>query len=177
MPKGAGGPGYLVPDEATRKRFQSLVKFGGVVTSLLFFSAAKLVYQDGNINWAWAALLLFVPLWPWWVARHAAERLQQVHDASLFEAPSVADAEYKGAFLWARATAAVAVVIIGLIYSVQAPVAAVRWVSLAIAFLAAMTLPFTINDLQRKRELDARERERAGGWFDDSAYTQRRRFF
>ena len=177
MPKGDSGPAYLVPDEATRKRFEFLTKCGGVVTSLLLFSGAKLLYHNDAFNWGWAALLLFVPLWPWWVARHAAERLQQVHDTSLFDAPNVENGEYKEPFLWARATAAVGAVIIGLILSSQAPVAWVRWVSLAVAFVAAMTLPFTINDLQHKRELDARERERAGGWFHDSAYTRRRRFF
>ena len=177
MPKGASGPAYLVPEEATRKRFEGLVKFGGVVTSLLLFSAAKLVFHNDTFNWQWAALLLFVPVWPWWVARYADEQLHPVHDASLFEAPNTEDPEYKGAYLWARATAAVGVVVVGLVFSIQAPVAWVRWLSLAAAFVAAMTLPFTINDLQRKRELDGRGRERAGGWFHDSAYTRRRRFF
>ena len=177
MPSGAGGPIYLIPDEATRKQFEGFLKVGGLLGSALFFGVAKLIYQDGVINWGWAALMLAYPFWTWWVARRAAETLQEVHDASVFNPPTTRSAEFGGATLWVRAVGALVCLVAGLAISVQHPSAWMRWVGLAVAFAAALTIPITIQEIERKREIESRDHERAGGWFDDSAYARRRRFF
>jgi len=176
LPKGVGGPAYLVPDEATRERYERLIKFGGVVASVVIVTAGKLVYRDGAFNWYWAALLLAVPAWPWYIGRQAAEHLQEVHDASMFDAPASETSEFNALRSWALAGGAMLCLVAGIAISVQHPTAWIRWAGIAIALVAALTIPIALQDLQRKREIESREKERTSGWFHDSAYKRRRRF-
>ena len=168
LPKGTGGPAYLVPDEATRKRYERLIQVGGWIGSGLLVIAGKFAFRDGTFNWQWAALLLLVPAWSWYIGRHAAERLQEVHDASLFSVPPSQMSEFNAFRSWALAAGALLCLVGGLAISVQHPAAWVRWVGMAIALAAALTIPIALQELQRKRELDARGRE-GFRWQDNSS--------
>ena len=176
LPKGDSGPVYLIPDETTRTKFESLLKVGGVLASAALVAGGKLAFQDDGFHWQWAALLLVVPVWSWHVERTAAEQLQELHHASIFAAPPAPPSEFSLLRLSIFAIAATAGVIAGLATSIWNPASIIGWVGLALSVLAAFALMITLQDIQRTREAGQREHEleRTRAWFQDSAKPRRR---
>lgn len=164
-PKGPDGPGYLIPDEQTRRRLERVVKALGLVGAALVFGAGQYFFSRAGVWWHWIPPLLLVPAANWYIARWASEHFQEVYEPYNFDATEARQlGEDSYGKLWAVAIGAAVCVAAGIVTFVQHPAPWVRWTALAIGVLSGLFIPVALQDIQRKREFDRQQRERKQEW-------------
>ena len=177
-PKGPDGPAYLIPDEQTRATYERMLKIAGVVGTALVLGVGNYVVGGRGALWHWAVPLVVLPVLHWYIARRAAEHLVPIHESSLFNAPDDDRVrEYSYFRLWTLGAGALLCVIAGLALFADDQPAWLRWIGLAVALLAALTLPITVQDIRRKREERERETTAASELSQSVSVTQVRKMF